>query len=95
MLVKIKLMDNGKLPQYGRDGDACLDCYSAEDVTILSGTRKLVRLGFALQLPSGYEAVIRPRSGNSKKSVDVAIGTVDENFGANVWLMLLIILVIH
>lgn len=80
MNVKIKLIDDGIMPTYSRIGDACLDCYAAEDVNIMHGDRKLVKLGFALKLPEGYEAVIRPRSGLSRKGIDIAIGTVDSNF---------------
>ncbi|MDO5575657.1 MAG: deoxyuridine 5'-triphosphate nucleotidohydrolase, partial [Fibrobacter sp.] len=54
-------------------------CYSTETV-ILERAPKLVKLGFGLELPQGYEAVIRPRSGLSKKGVTSAIGTIDANF---------------
>lgn len=82
--VKIKLMDNGKLPSYQRDGDACLDCYSAEDLYIPTNGRTLVKLGFALELPKGYEAIIRPRSGLTKNEIDCAIGTIDSNYRGEV-----------
>jgi len=84
MNVKIKLMDNGKLPQFIHRGDACADCYSAENAVIGIGDRKLIRLGFALQLPDGYEAVVRGRSGLAKKGIDVSIGTVDSNYRGEV-----------
>lgn len=81
MLVEIKrLSDTAILPTYGRDGDACLDAYADDNITIHNWERELVSLGIALQLPHGYECVIRPRSGNSKKGIDIAIGTVDENY---------------
>lgn len=82
--VKIKLMENGKLPQFQREGDVCADCYSAENVTLRNGERKLVKLGFALELPVNYEAVLRPRSGLSKRGVDIAIGTIDTNYRGEV-----------
>lgn len=82
--VKFKLMENGKMPSYTREHDACLDCYSAEDIVIRPNSRQLVKLGFAMQLPNEYEAIIRPRSGNSKKGIDVAIGTVDSNYRGEV-----------
>lgn len=84
MDVKIKLMDNGKLPQFMHRGDACCDCYSAEETVIKAGERKLVKLGFAIQLPEGYEAVVRPRSGLSKKGIDICIGTVDSSYTGEV-----------
>ena len=83
MEVKIKLLD-GQKPVYSRDGDACLDCYSAEDVILRYGETKKIRLGFALELPKGYEAQIRPRSGLSLKGVQVQLGTIDSNYRGEV-----------
>jgi len=83
MIVKIKVFDGGKKPEYKRIGDACLDCYArvnCDQVTIPKKTRALIPLGFALELPANYEAVIRPRSGLTSKAIDVAIGTCDENY---------------
>ena len=83
MYVKIKILDGGKIPEYKRKGDACLDCYARIDckfVTIPSGTRALIPLGFMLELPADYEAVVRPRSGLTSDYIDIAIGTCDENY---------------
>lgn len=77
MDVKIKLVEGGKMPEYKTKGAACADCYARVQTIIPAGERRLVPLGVCLGLPEGYEAVIRPRSGNSKHGVDVAIGTVD------------------
>lgn len=80
--VKIKLISGGKLPEYKREGDVCLDCYSRceKPIEIKPKERALIPLGFALELPEGWEAVIRPRSGMSKSSVDSLIGTIDTNY---------------
>lgn len=83
MNVKIKILDGGKMPEYKRKGDACLDCYARIEckfVTIPKGTRALIPLGFMLELPADYEAVVRPRSGLTSDYIDVAIGTCDENY---------------
>lgn len=80
MNIKIVLEENGKLPVFKREGDACLDCYSAEDVTIEYGKRKLVNLGFKIAIPKGYEGVIRPRSGLTSHGTDNGIGTIDSNY---------------
>lgn len=84
MEVKIKKIEDGVLPAYKREGDVCMDCHSRADVIVPSFGRKLVPLGFALELPFGYEAVIRPRSGLSKEGIDNAIGTVDTNYRGEV-----------
>lgn len=67
MKVKIKQIENGFMPEKMRDGDACYDCRTREDVKIYAHSRELVPLGFALEVPEGYEALIRPRSGLTKK----------------------------
>lgn len=82
--IGIKLFNGGKIPVKQTSGAACFDCFANEDVTIVSKTRKLVKLGFGLEMPYCYEALIRPRSGLSKKGIDVALGTIDEDFKAEI-----------
>lgn len=89
MNVKIKIIEGGKMPIFQREGDACADCYAriADDINYISipaHSRCLVNLGFALELPEGYEAVVRPRSGLSLQKIDVCIGTVDSNYRGEV-----------
>lgn len=83
MELKIKLVNGGKLPVFKREGDACLDCY-ANETKIVWLFSKLIPLGFCMELEKGYEGVIRPRSGNSKKNVRVDIGTIDSNYRGEV-----------
>lgn len=82
MQVKIKLLENGLMPKIQRKGDACFDCHAVAEpgINIAPGERTLVGLGFCLELPDNYEAVIRPRSGLSKQGIDCAIGTIDSNY---------------
>lgn len=82
MDVKIKVIGNGRIPEFKHKDDACADCYARleDGVRINPGERTLVPLGFALGLESGWEAIIRPRSGLSSKGIDVRIGTVDANY---------------
>ena len=82
--LKIKQIGNGILPIYKRDGDACLDCCSRKQVLVMAGKRATVPLGFALEIPMGYEALVRPRSGLSKDGIDIALGTVDCNYRGEV-----------
>lgn len=84
MNVKIKLCDNGKLPTYAHKGDACCDCYAAEDLVIPFGEIRKVKLGFCLELPAGYEAQIRPRSGLASKGIIGILGTIDSNYRGEV-----------
>ena len=84
--VKFKLIGTGKLPQYKTKGAACCDCYARanESLVILPHERALVPLGFAMALPEGYEAVIRPRSGLMRKGIDEQIGTIDSDYRGEV-----------
>ena len=82
--IKIKKIKDGTLPSYKREGDVCMDCCSRVHLTLAHGERVLVPLGFALELPQEYEAIVRPRSGNSKNGIDVAIGTIDTNYRGEV-----------
>ncbi len=87
MDIKLKLIDGGKIPEYKTAEASCADCYArlpTENITIMKGKRTLVPLGFALELPKGMEAVIRPRSGLAKRGVDIAIGTIDSDFRGEV-----------
>lgn len=82
--VKVKLMDGGKMPEYKTKGAVCADCYARGEHIVPAGERILVPLGFAVELPHCYEMVVRPRSGFSAKGVDVAVGTVDEDYRGEV-----------
>lgn len=86
MKVKIKLIDGGKMPVYKTKGASCCDCYArlaTPFITIPKGARVLINLGFCIELPQGYEAVIRPRSGLSEK-IDIVEGTIDSDYRGEV-----------
>jgi len=77
------------LPQYkseqaaGMDLSACLDA----PITIGPGAIELVPCGFAMALPPGYEAQVRPRSGLAVKhgvTVVNAPGTIDADYRGQV-----------
>jgi dUTP pyrophosphatase len=57
------------VPRYahGPEEDAGMDLHSVEVVTLAPGETKLVATGLAIELPPGYEAQIRPRSGLALK----------------------------
>lgn len=84
MNIKIKLLNNGKLPIKKTEGAACYDCYSNEEIEIKGGQTKIIKLGFALELPSGYYAEIRGRSGLSASGILCHIGTIDEDYRGEV-----------
>jgi len=81
------------LPAYATPGAAGLDLAAALDrpVELAPGVRALVPTGFAIALPAGYEAQIRPRSGLALKhgiTVLNAPGTIDADYRGEIGVIL-------
>ncbi len=51
------------LPRYAHEGDAGLDLYAAEDITLAPFDRVLVPTGIAVAIPEGFAGFVQPRSG--------------------------------
>ena len=85
MEVKIKL-ENGCenfCPKKAHPDDAGYDLYSRIDAVLEPLSGMVIPIGFAMELPTGYEAQIRPRSGLAAKhhiTVTNSPGTVDANY---------------
>ena len=63
-----------------------------EPVLLAKGERKLIPTGLAIQLPSGYEAQIRPRSGLAIKSGVTVLntpGTIDADYRGEIMVILI------
>ena len=74
---------DAKIPTYAKVGDAGMDVYAVEDVTINPGETVIVPTGIKCALPLGYEFEVRPRSGLSVKTplrVANAPGTIDSGY---------------
>lgn len=86
MKIKIKLIKNGKMPEFKTKGACCADCYARAEkpIEVKAHSRELIPLGFAVELPKGYEMVIRPRSGMTRNGFDSAIGTIDYDYRGEV-----------
>lgn len=82
-MIKIKLFDAGYYPVYKTAAASCADCYSRVNKLVWFKP-KLIPLGFALELPEGYEAQIRPRSGLTKAGHFVQLGTIDADYRGEV-----------
>jgi dUTP pyrophosphatase len=85
--MKIKIVNCSKhaLPQYATLLSAGLDLRANidEPVTLGSLERKLIPTGLFIELPEGYEAQIRPRSGLAIKygiSLVNTPGTIDADY---------------
>ncbi|MBO4990735.1 MAG: dUTP diphosphatase [Firmicutes bacterium] len=84
VLVKIK-SDSGILPRYETEGSAGMDLRARIDEAIVlePGCRVLVPTGIYLELPQGYEAQVRARSGLAVKhgiGLVNGIGTIDSDY---------------
>ena len=87
MNVNIKIVNksNYELPKYATKGSAGFDLNAniEESVTLESLERKIIPTGLYIQLPIGYEAQVRPRSGMAfKHGVTVlnSPGTIDADY---------------
>jgi dUTP pyrophosphatase len=84
MQIRIKkLHPDAALPVYahGPSEDAGLDLRAVESVVLSPGCAQGVPTGIAIELPPGYEAQVRPRSGMAlKHSLTVNFGTIDPGY---------------
>lgn len=85
MTVKIINQSTNDLPQYETAGSAGMDLRAnlTEPIMLQSLERKLIPTGLFIELPVGYEAQIRPRSGLSYKkglSLPNTPGTIDSDY---------------
>ena len=94
MDVKIVNKSNHQLPSYATAGSAGMDLKANTDVpvSLKPMERYLFPTGLYIQLPEGYEAQIRPRSGLAAKygvTVTNAPGTIDEDFVGQIMVSLI------
>jgi dUTP pyrophosphatase len=84
MKIRIKkLHADAVLPAYahGPLEDAGMDLRAVESVVLTPGAAQGVPTGLAIELPPGFEAQVRPRSGMAlKHSVTVNFGTIDPGY---------------
>jgi len=80
-----KLSDTAIAPTKGHYNDAGFDLYADEDAILAYGETKVIATNIALELPDGYMADVRPRSGlTSKTALRVQYGTVDAGYRGNI-----------
>ena len=90
IVLKIQKLEHcAGLPEYKTEGAAGMDLVASceNDIVLKSLERFLVPTGIKIELPHGYEAQIRPRSGLSIKhgiSLINCVGTVDEDYRGEV-----------
>ncbi len=80
--MKIKLLDKNCKPYRAYETDSGLDLRARipDMITLQPIQTKLIPVGVAIELPPGYEAQIRPRSGLSKQGILATFGTIDNSY---------------
>jgi len=80
-----RLTDDAIIPTKAHPTDSGFDLYASEDVIIEPGETKIIPTGIAAELPAGYEAQVRPRSGvTAKTKLRVQIGTIDNGYAGEI-----------
>jgi dUTP pyrophosphatase len=82
MRVRVKkLREDAVLPSYAHVGDAGLDLCALDSCVVGAGERKLIPTGISMELPEGYFASIRGKSGLAyKKGVCILGGVVEYTY---------------
>ena len=89
--VRITSTDPELIPAYATPGAAGMDLCAAKDIYVFPDEVTIVPTGISLEIPDGYEAQVRPRSGlAAKESVTVlnAPGTIDSDYRGEVKVIL-------
>lgn len=93
--MKIKIINRSKhaLPKYQTAFSAGMDLYANldEPVTMKPLERKLISTGLLIELPQGYEAQVRPRSGLAIKNGITVLntpGTIDADYRGEIGVIL-------
>lgn len=93
MEVKIVNKSGNPLPSYSTEHSAGMDLRAAldESITLKPLARRLIPTGLFIELPKGYEAQIRPRSGLAMKhgiTVLNSPGTIDADYRGEIGVIL-------
>jgi len=83
--VKIKAQENASLPRYETAGSSGMDLRAnlTQEIVLKPGQRALVPTGLFIELPEGFEAQVRARSGLALKygiGIVNGIGTIDSDY---------------
>lgn len=94
MQVKVINRSKHELPRYETNASAGMDLRAnlRESISLLPMERSIVPTGLFIELPIGYEAQVRPRSGlAAKKGVTVlnAPGTIDADYRGEIGVILI------
>ena len=93
--MKVKIVNKSKYPapQYATELSAGMDLKANIDQPVILGSmdRAMIPTGLFIELPAGYEAQVRPRSGLAAKhgiTVTNAPGTIDADYRGEICVLL-------
>lgn len=94
VVVKIVNESGNPLPAYATEGSAGMDlcAHIHESVVLEPLERKLIPTGLFIELPTGYEAQVRPRSGLALKQGITCLnspGTIDADYRGEIGVILI------
>lgn len=94
MKVKIINHSDNALPHYATTGSAGMDLRAHLDqaVVLQPLERRVIPTGLSIELPQGYEAQVRPRSGLALKkglSIPNAPGTIDSDYRGEIGVIII------
>lgn len=94
-MLKVKIINRSEhpLPAYATPASAGLDlrANNPDPIILQPGQRTLIPTGISIELPEGYEAQIRPRSGLALKygiTVLNSPGTIDADYRGEIMVLL-------
>jgi dUTP pyrophosphatase len=95
-MIALKIINRSKneMPKYATQGSAGMDirAHLETPIVLKPMERKLIPTGIYLEIPEGYEAQVRPRSGLAYKNgitVLNAPGTIDADYRGEVGVILI------
>lgn len=93
MTIKIINRSSHELPNYETESSAGMDLRAeiTEEITLKPLERTIVKTGLFIELPKGFEAQVRPRSGlAAKKGITVlnSPGTIDADYRGEIGVIL-------
>lgn len=74
MNIKIVELKEGHIPVYKHETDSCADCMANLENPLVVGMFETV------EIPNGWEGIIKGRSGFSSKGILAATGTIDAGY---------------
>jgi dUTP diphosphatase len=92
--VKIINQSGNPLPEYATEGSSGMDIRAnlAQPIVLKPMERKLIPAGFFIELPFGFEAQVRPRSGLAVRQGITCLnspGTVDSDYRGEIMVVLI------